>query len=549
MKTNFILKFGILGGLFLGLLIGSQQSTYGQTYCTPSYSTGCTVGDLLNDVTLEGETVDINNNNTGCSSGSYSDYTSLNHPDLIQGNSYNLVLGTTYSPGYENIRAWIDYDNDGTFSNSEEIAAALGGWPNGISASDTFSFTVPLTASTGLRRMRIRLVYSATTIDPCTSVTYGETEDYTVNIIPLAPPNNAGVDSLFNPSEDGNFCSGQQLVKVRLSNLGKNVLSSVDLDWSVDGVQQTGQSFIFNPPLDSIASPDNDTIITLGYVTFPYQTGVNIKAWTSNPNGVTDTDPTDDTLDLNVISDIQGVVSNITPGDTTICDGSSVILDAGQQPAGCIFIWTNGAVTRQTAINQPGDYSVIVQSLGGCFAYDTVTITQMPKVIAGDFGVVDNGGMNFTFTPINMQNVTNYHWNFGDGDSLDVGTGSPMPHQFNQTGTYAVSLTVSNDCGGATIKKQIYVQPTTGIEGVEGLEKELKVYPNPAKNKINILLPEHITINKIILYNILGQKVYESSGSGNHQFTIDISAFSNGIYNVRIRTNMGDVTQKVNVYQ
>lgn len=546
MKTNFILKLGTLGCLFLGLLIGSQQSTYGQTYCTPTYTYDCSSGDLISNVTLEGETVDINNGSS-CSSSGYGDYTSLNHPDLIQGNTYDISVATSYpSPTFEDVRVWIDYDNDGTFAAAEEIANTNG---NGLgsSGSSTFSFTVPPSASTGLRRMRVRLVYSATTIDPCTSASWGETEDYTVSIIPLAPPNNAGVDSLVNPSEDGNFCSGQQLVKVRLSNLGKNVLSSVDLDWSVDGVQQTGQSFIFNPPLDSITSPDNDTIITLGYVTFPYQTGVNIKAWTSNPNGVTDTDPTDDTLDLNVISDIQGVVSNITPGDTTICDGSSVILDAGQQPAGCIFIWTNGAVTQQTSVDQPGDYSVIVQSLGGCFAYDTVTITQKPKVIVGDFGVVDNGGMNFTFTPINMQNVTNYHWNFGDGDSLDVGTGSPVPHQFTQTGTYAVSLTVSNDCGGATIKKQIYVQPTTGIEGVEGLEEELKVYPNPAKNKINILLPEHININKIILYNILGQKVYESSGSVNHQFTIELKELSAGTYSIWIDTDKGIVTRKLNV--
>lgn len=53
----------------------------------------------------------------------------------------------------------------------------------------------------------------------------------------IAPPNNAGVDTLINPEGSGDFCSGKQLVVVRVSNLGNNALSNVDVDWKLNGVE------------------------------------------------------------------------------------------------------------------------------------------------------------------------------------------------------------------------------------------------------------------------------------------------------------------------
>src|SRR5690606_30938094 len=117
---------------------------------------------------LAGETVSLNNSGL-CSANGYGDYTNLNHPDLIQGQSYSISVSTGYAiPDFCNVRIWIDYNNDGTFSNSEEIASTNG---NGLSVSgtSTFTFTVPFSATAGLHRMRARLVYAgSTSIDPCT---------------------------------------------------------------------------------------------------------------------------------------------------------------------------------------------------------------------------------------------------------------------------------------------------------------------------------------------------------------------------------------------
>lgn len=156
-----------------------------ECYCIPTYNTACDVGDDISNVKLEGESITLNNP-TGCSPAGYGDYTSMAAPDLAPGNSYDLKVSTSYgSPNYEDVKAWIDYNLNGTFEPGEEIANTNG---NGLSASgtSTFNFTVPNNTAAGNYRMRVRLVYSSGTFDPCSNEYYGETEDYMVSIIQLS---------------------------------------------------------------------------------------------------------------------------------------------------------------------------------------------------------------------------------------------------------------------------------------------------------------------------------------------------------------------------
>lgn len=358
-------------------------------------------------------------------------------------------------------------------------------------------------------------------------------------------PDNAGIDSILNPNPDTSFCSGVQEVLVRLRNFGLNTLDSVKIYWELDG--QMYGPINYTTPVDSMSSPDNWAIISLGNIDFPYSVTKHLKVWTSLPNGVGDNQVENDTLDVYITPDMQNVTVEITPGDTAICRGSSMILDAGQQPSGSIFIWSNGAVTRQTSVSQPDSYSVIVQSSQGCFAYDTVVITQNPQPIAGDFGIVDEGGNDFKFTPVNMQNVTNYHWDFGDGDTLNVSTDAPQTHHYAQTGTYAVSLTVSNVCGAIPINKQVYVQPPMGIGELTDVAKVLKVYPNPANDKLNIRTQvANIQLESVSIYNMLGKRVFVQNLKG-AAVQLSLAQFPTGIYQVRIQTTKGFANSKIEI--
>ncbi|MCB0805356.1 MAG: PKD domain-containing protein [Bacteroidales bacterium] len=150
------------------------------SYCIPPYTTGTGEGDFISLVQLGSI-----NNSTGASSSPYYTYYNSLSTDLITGNSYSVTVSAgTYTSG-NNITVWIDFNHDGNFDTSEKLGnVTLGAQPE----TGTINFSVPTGATPGTTRMRAREVWNTTGIDPCNSYSYGETEDYDVNIISNTVP-------------------------------------------------------------------------------------------------------------------------------------------------------------------------------------------------------------------------------------------------------------------------------------------------------------------------------------------------------------------------
>lgn len=146
--------------------------------CIPTSEFGTSDGDFINSVILQ----EINNSNTGSSTGpTYTDYT-LMSATLIRGGSYEMTIqGGDYSP--DNYAAWIDMDGDEIFTLSEKLGEFS---TSGAMETGTISFTVPNTAQLGTTTLRVRGVYHGedepAPSDPCFAYAYGETEDYSVLI-------------------------------------------------------------------------------------------------------------------------------------------------------------------------------------------------------------------------------------------------------------------------------------------------------------------------------------------------------------------------------
>jgi hypothetical protein len=83
-----------------------------------------------------------------------------------------------------------------------------------------------------------------------------------------------------------------------------------------------------------------------------------------------------------------------------------------------------------------------------------------------------------------------------------------------------------------TNKQAIYSQPGLDdcyITAIDELNLEaIKVYPNPSNDELHFDIPEGQIISSILLYNILGQKVFTAELVRNN--TLDVSEFSLGIY-------------------
>jgi hypothetical protein len=363
------------------------------------------------------------------------------------------------------------------------------------------------------------------------------------DMIPAAPPDNAGVDSLITPAMDGMFCSGDQLVTVRVRNLGMNRIDSVKVNWSVGGVLQPQVNLVTT--IDSIAAdPNNFAIVPLGTANFPYNLPTAVKAWTSLPNGVPDTKPSDDTLTVSITALRQGVNINTLPTDTAICIGATITLDADTQPAHPVYMWSTGAVTQSIQTNSAGTYTVVFQNLDDCSDTATVQVTVIPDA-AAYLAANDNGGGSYTFTLVAPQNIATCTWDFGDGSPIETGLG-PKNHTYTHVETDTVTVIVSNECGSHQLNYTV-LQTKTGVDNVSALQKSLSLYPNPGKDKVTLGATKgEIHISRVEVYDLTGKRVFISDVTGD-KLDMDISQLAQGIYHVAITTNKGTATKKLEI--
>lgn len=120
-------------------------------------------------------------NISGPATGGYADYGELEGSTLARGGIYPIRLqpqhsGTAFT---ESFKIWVDWDQNGFFSSSEQVGAATSSGGSVVS----IPLTVPVNAPLGLPRMRVVMEFlnAQSACNPLTRP--GETEDYCIRII------------------------------------------------------------------------------------------------------------------------------------------------------------------------------------------------------------------------------------------------------------------------------------------------------------------------------------------------------------------------------
>ena len=158
-------------------------------YCSANLTTTSNGIDIITNVSL---TNSIGGNLTQASGAVAPNYVSYNNTplNLFQSSTTNTLAITMGTDGTQWSAAWVDWNQDGIFDASENIALATAAAAGG--ATVNYTFTVPGTALLGNTRIRVRGGSDAayTAAGACASTTFGETEDYLVNILalPANPP-------------------------------------------------------------------------------------------------------------------------------------------------------------------------------------------------------------------------------------------------------------------------------------------------------------------------------------------------------------------------
>lgn len=256
-SQNPQITFNTVGQYTITLTATNAQGSDSEiknNYIVVAASTGpCTGSSATCDEFINNVNLNTINNTSTCSTGGYANYTTTT-TTLAKGSSYSLTVipGT---PGQTNsaynddeIAAWIDFNNNNSFNDpGEQVGYVLvaAGWSN------VFNFTVPTSATLGNVRMRVRISYSPDgAIDPCGQSTYGEVEDYTINITASSGLTENPLDAISvypNPTENELF--------VDMKNIDADVtrIEILDLSGKVLQVASANQGAIMKMNTSNLA--------------------------------------------------------------------------------------------------------------------------------------------------------------------------------------------------------------------------------------------------------------------------------------------------------
>jgi len=290
------------------------------SYCTPSYTNGCSAGDEIDDFILN----TINHMNSGCSTGGYGDFTSMS-TDLAQDSMYVLQISTNYSN--QKLTIWIDFNDDASFDASEQVVTnfSLG---TASTLYSTFA-TIPANANPGSHRMRARISWSTLCSDPCDNYQYGEAHDYMVNILPdLSTP-------VVVLGPDINICDGN------VANINANVQNGTppfSYNWSTGGNSSS----------------------------------ISVSPSTQTTYSLTVTDAAGEIAIDDIVVSVSALPVVNLGADINLPTGQTATIDAG---FGFIsYLWNDGSTQQTLTVSSTGTYSVTVVNTDACTATDNINV-------------------------------------------------------------------------------------------------------------------------------------------------------------------------------
>jgi hypothetical protein len=550
---------------------GSTQITRNaKDYCIPTGD--CSWGDGLTGFSMG----DINNMNNGCSPNGYGDFTTMSTEVQI-GETYTASMTTGYSNQYVTI--WIDFNKNEIFEASEMV---LNGFPLGnVGQVYTAEITIPEGVESGEARMRVKAEWQSTPDDPCSDMSYGETEDYTVNVSgwmfvtretdTIAPGNNKIIEIGFDAAdlEDGVYYGNVKLE----SNDPDDPEVNVPVTLTVGGFQPLSVSAVADPT--SICEGETSQLNAFANG----GSGIYTYSWTSDPVGfisniadpiVNPGETTIYTVEVNdgenSISSSVTVVVNYFPeqaaqpqGDDVICLGTyETVYSTTGAPYALLYGWSifpeeagtivgtglTGTVTWNE--DYTGQVMIKVYGINDCgMGVESepiqVAVNDLPFVYLGeDMEVCAN---EMILLDAGTPDAT-YLWSTGEttqtimADTTGIGIGLAefwviVTDQFGCSNSDSISIEFK-DC--------------TGIFDLAD-KWSINIYPNPNSGLFDVRLQSirKQTVNLSVV-NSLGKEVFRNDQvivNGSTSVNVDLQHLSDGVYLLRMNGDGVNIVQKI----
>ncbi len=258
--------------------------------------------------------------------------------------------------------------------------------------------------------------------------------------------------------------------------------------------------------------------------------------------------------------------TNVTEGQQNVQYSVPVINNATS------YSWTlpNGATGISTTNSISVDYSltaisgnITVKGNNACGDGDSstlyVTVNPFVPNCSAQFDLVaDTVVMHHYFIVNNASGVPPLHYNWSWGDGTHDTTALPT-HTYATAGYYNICLSITDSVGctatycdssylqkspNAIISVTVVAQGSLGI-AVNEISEKIKIYPNPATNKLFIDLQQLTNLQNttISIYDIQGKLILQQT-IAQTQTVLNICSFAKGVYMVKVSNEIHSMIYK-----
>lgn len=436
---------------------------------------------------------------------SYSSGNNAGYGDFISNPNINLDLNTgqTYSititPGWagtlydEQSRLWIDLDQDGSFNSSELL------FDQGLATQTAAngSITIPSASTSGTTRMRIQMAYiggTNTLPGVCDQFTWGEVEDYCVNIVPGVICGMNVSSTVINPA-----CSDIDNGSISVSVFGG--APGYSFNW--------GNSFGTSPSLTNLSPGSYNLVISDSLLC---DTIIN--------------------YDLSYLTTLSLINSSNDVSCYGLNNGSVSVIATGS--SGYLYDWGTGYDTTNSLVGlSSGIYSVNVIDSSGCMETTSFNIIEPPQ---------SQVSYNYTTSDLlvyfsNTSTVGANSWEFGDGTTSS--SNSPF-HTYSSNGTYNACLNLTTNCGTISYCSDIIVFDSSSVGNEKISNNLLEIYPNPTSEKVSISTGPYTGPINANVYDLFGRKIFTTNLK-----ELSLKSFANGVYILVVKIGDNTYTTKI----
>jgi len=545
--------------------------------------------------------VDVGDFNNTSGAAGYTDFTNMT-ATLNVGQAYDITLtpGFASSTYNEYWKIWIDLNYDGDFDDAGENVFDQGGMSSTVVNG---SIMIPVGTAPKTTRMRVTMKYNAEPTACETSFSYGEVEDYTVQIL--------GGDSEA-PTVPGSLTS---------SNI---TMTSIDLDWnaSTDNVGVTGYQVYQNGSL--IANTANTYYNVTGlnsgasysYYVIAEDASGNESGASNTVNATTLTDTQAPTVPTGLAS--SGVAQTSFTLTWNASSDNVGVANYNVYQDGAFLTNTTGTSIIVSGLAQATTYAyyVTAEDAAGNVsgASSTLNVTTTDEVIVVDYCDLTAGSARFEWIDVfginDLYNSSAADGGYGDYTNLTANVSQGTSYTVSMSAGYKRrvyteywTVWIDLNIDGEFTSDEIVVQgsvadagvytatadiPATATIGQTRLRvsmsdagytaacgsfsygevedytvnitaktapskmvsngkllgndevANIKVYPNPVKDELTVEIPFNDA--KVRIINSTGAIVKEVILNGNER-NINVSDLANGLYILSIEDEKGPITE------